>query len=123
MLETKADNYLWSMLEDIFIISSLLITANTWMILAIIYPIIGFLQGGTFFSALMALFMDITNPKIGGTQYSILTSIGNLGDYSIGIVSGSLLVFFGYQRFFLYAAWVIGPALIVLYLVQEKWEN
>ena len=85
--------------------------------------IIGFLQGGAFFSALMALFMDITNPKIGGTQYSILTSIGNLGDYSIGIVSGSLLVFFGYQRFFLYAAWVVGPALIVLYLVQEKWEK
>jgi len=105
------------------IISSLLITANTWMILAIIYPIIGFLQGGTLFSALMALFMDITNPKIGGTQYSILTSISNLGDYSIGIVSGSLLVFFGYQRFFLYAAWIIGPALIVLYLVQEKWEK
>ena len=105
------------------IISSLLIIANTWMILAIIYPIIGFLQGGAFFSALMALFMDITNPKIGGSQYSILTSIANLGDYSIGIVSGSLLVFFGYHRFFLYAAWVVGPALIVLYLVKEKWEK
>jgi MFS family permease len=105
------------------IISSLLITADTWMILAIIYPIIGFLQGGIFFSALMALFMDITNPKIGGTQYSILTSIANLGDYSIGIVSGSLLVFLGYQRFFLYSAWVVGPALIVLYLVKEKWEK
>jgi MFS family permease len=105
------------------IISSLLIIADTWMVLAIIYPIIGFLQGGAFFSALMALFMDITNPKIGGTQYSILTSIGNLGDYSIGIVSGTLLMFLGYQRFFLYAAWVVGPALIVLYLVQEKWEK
>jgi MFS family permease len=105
------------------IISSLLITANTWIILAIIYPIIGFLQGGATFSALMALFMDITNPKIGGTQYSILTSIGNLGDYSIGIVSGSLLLFLGYKRFFLYAAWVVGPALIILYLVQEKWEK
>ena len=105
------------------IISSLLITADTWIILAIIYPIIGFLQGGATFSALMALFMDITNPKIGGTQYSILTSITNLGDYSIGIVSGSLLVFLGYQRFFLYAAWVVGPALIVLYFVKEKWEK
>jgi len=105
------------------IISSLLITADTWIILAIIYPIIGFLQGGATFSALMALFMDITNPKIAGTQYSILTSITNLGDYSIGIVSGSLLVFLGYQRFFLYAAWVVGPALIVLYFVKEKWEK
>ncbi|EMR74423.1 arabinose efflux permease family protein [Thermoplasmatales archaeon SCGC AB-539-N05] len=105
------------------IVSSLLITADTWMILAIIYPIIGFLQGGSTFSALMALFMDITNPKIGGTQFSILTSIANLGDYSIAIVSGSLLMILGYQRFFLYAAWIVGPALLVLYLVKEKWEK
>jgi MFS family permease len=105
------------------IISSSLILADKWTVLAIIYPIIGFLQGGVTFSALMALFMDITNPKIGGTQYSILTSIANLGDYSFGIISGSLLVFLGYQRFFLYAAWVVGPALLVLYFVNEKWEK
>jgi PAT family beta-lactamase induction signal transducer AmpG len=105
------------------VISALLIKADTWMILAMMYPIIGFLQGGALFSSLMALCMDITNPKIGGTQYSILTSFANLGDYSIGIISGSLLVFLGYQRFFLYAAWIVGPALIVLYLVQEKWEK
>jgi len=105
------------------IFTSLLITADTWLILAIIYPIIGFLQGGSTFSALMALYMDITNPKIAGTQFSILTSIANFGDYSIAIVSGSLLVILGYQRFFLYAAWIVGPALLVLYLVKEKWEK
>ena len=105
------------------IISTLLITANNWMALAVIYPIIGFLQGGSTFAALMALFMDITNPKIGGTQYSILTSITNLGDYSMGILSGSILLLLGYQRFFLIAAWVVGPALLVLYLVKEKWEK
>jgi MFS family permease len=105
------------------IVSSLLIFADSWMILAILYPIIGFLQGGTTFSALMALFMDVTNPKIGGTQYSILTSITNLGDYSMGIISGSLLVFLGYHRFFLYAALIIGPALLVLFFVHEKWEK
>jgi len=101
------------------IFSSLLITVNSWQMLAIIYPIIGFLQGGSSFSALMALFMDITNPKIGGTQYSILTSITNFGDYSIAIVSGSLLMVLGYQRFFLYAAWIIGPALLILYYIKE----
>jgi len=26
----------------------------------------------------------------------------------------------GYTRFFLYAAWIIGPALLVLYFVKEK---
>ena len=101
------------------IFSTLLITAKTWQVLAIIYPIIGFLQGGSGFSAMMALFMDITNPKIGGTQYSILTSIMNFGDYSIAIVSGSLLIILGYQRFFLYAAWIVGPALLILYFVKE----
>ena len=105
------------------VFSSLLIYADSWLILAIIYPIIGFLQGGATFSSLMALFMDITNPKIGGTQYSILTSITNLGDYSVGIISGSLLVFLGYQRFFLYSAWIVGPALLVLYFVKEKSEK
>lgn len=105
------------------IVSTLLITADTWIILAILYPIIGFLQGGATFSALMALFMDITNPKIGGTQFSILTSITNLGDYSMGIISGSLLVLLGYHRFFLYAALIVGPALLVLYFVKEKWEK
>jgi len=105
------------------IISALLIFADSWMILAIIYPIIGFLQGVTTFSPLMALFMDVTNPKIGGTQYSILTSITNLGDYSMGIISGSLLVFLGYHRFFLYSALIVGPALLVLYFVKEKWSK
>jgi PAT family beta-lactamase induction signal transducer AmpG len=105
------------------IVTSLLIFANTWLILAILYLIIGILQGGATFAALMALFMDITNPKIGGTQYSILTSITNLGDYSMGIISGSLLVLLGYQRFFLYAAWIVGPSLLVLYFVNEKWEK
>ncbi len=101
------------------IFSTLLITANTWQILAIIYPIIGFLQGGSTFSALMALFMDISNPKIGATQFSILTSITNFGDYSIAIFSGTLVLILGYHRFFLYAAWVVGPALLILYFIRE----
>jgi len=41
----------------------------------------------------------------------------------MGILSGSILLLLGYQRFFLIAAWVVGPALLVLYLVKEKWEK
>lgn len=102
------------------VFSTLLITATTWQVLAIIYPIIGFLQGGSCFSALMALFMDITNPKIGASQYSLLTSIGNFGDYAMGILSGTLVLILGYYRFFLYAAWIVGPALLLLYFITEK---
>ena len=67
--------------------------------------------------------MDITNPKIGGTQYSLLTSITNFGDYSMGILSGSLLVILGYDKFFLYAGWIVGPSLLVLYFIKERWEK
>jgi MFS family permease len=111
---------LYIFLTGAIIFSTLLITANTWQRLAIIYPIIGFLQGGSTFSALMALFMDISNPKIGASQFSILTSITNFGDYGIAIFSGTLVLILGYSRFFLFAAWLIGPALLILHFVKEK---
>jgi len=104
------------------IASVLLITATTWQILAIIYPLIGFLQGCTSFAVLMALYMDNTNPKIGATQFSIFTSISNFGDIGVAMISGAIVLLLGYQRFFLYAALIIGPALLILHFVQEKQE-
>ncbi len=110
---------LYLFLSGALVFSALFITANTWLILAFIYPVIGFLQGASCFSALMTLFMDITNPTIGASQYSLLTSISNFGVYSVAIISGTLVLLLGYHRFFLYAAWVIGPALLLLYFVKE----
>jgi hypothetical protein len=63
--------------------------------------------------------MDITNPKIGATQFSILASIHNFGDISISMISGSLVLMLGYDRFFLYSALIIGPALLILYFIKE----
>jgi MFS family permease len=111
---------LYLFLTPLMIFTGLLIYADTWQILAVIYPIIGLLQGGSGFAALFSLFMDITNPRIGASQYSLLTSIANIGDTIIPMISGTLLVILGYTRFFLYAAWVIGPALILLYFIKEK---
>jgi len=104
----------------ILISSALLIIADTWQILIFIYSMIGFLTGAALFAAMGALFMDITNPKIGATQYSILASITNFGEFGIAMISGMLVLMLGYNRFFLYAAWIIGPALLVLYFVKEK---
>ena len=101
------------------IFTGLLIFANTWQILAIIYPVIGLLQGGSIFAALFSLYMDITNPKIGASQYSLLTSISNIGSSIIPMISGTILIILGYTRYFLYAAWIIGPALILLYFIIE----
>ena len=61
------------------IVSAAFIYANTWQILALIYGVVGFLSGGIF-AASSALIMDVCNPKIGTTQYSILVSIMNFGE-------------------------------------------
>lgn len=111
---------LYFLFTGIIVFSALLITADTWQILAIIYPIIGFLHGGASYSVVCALFMDFTNPKIGATQYSIFTSLANFGDIGIGMVSGTLVLMLGYSRVFLYAAWLVGPTLLILYFIKEK---
>jgi len=99
-----------------------LIFANTWVILAIIFSTIGFLRGG-YYVGINALLMDITNPKVAATQFSILTSIGNFGELFGGMIGGTLIALLGFQRVFLYAALFFGPALIILYLIRIKKKN
>ena len=106
-------------LVGLLIFSALLVTADSWEKLAIVYSAIGILTGASCFSASSALLMDITNPKIGGAQYSFLTSIANFGQVSIAMISGTLLLIFGYNRYFLYTALTVGMALLILYFVKE----
>jgi len=110
---------LYVTLVALMISSAFLITTDTWEKLAIIYSIIGFLTGASLYSAAGALLWDVTNPKIGATQYSFLTSIANFGELGIAMVSGSILVFLGYNRFFLYTALIVGVSLLILYFVKE----
>ncbi len=100
-------------------LSASLIFANTWQILAVIYGVIGFLQGG-YVTAKCAMFMDVTNPRVGATQFSILTSLGNAGIVGGETVSGTLVAMLGFGRVFLYSAWVFGPALLVLHFIRLK---
>jgi len=99
--------------------SSSLIFVNNWQLLTVLYGIIGFLSGGLL-SVLMATCMDITNPKIGATQFSFLMSLANAGELGGGAISGTLISLLGFSRVFLYSAWVFGPALIILYFVKFK---
>ncbi len=100
-------------------LSASLIFANTWQILAIIYGVIGFLQGG-YMTATCAMCMDVTNPRTGATQFSILTSLGNAGMTGGETISGTLIAMFGFSRTFLYCAWIFGPALLILYFIRLK---
>lgn len=113
----KSTLFLFIGLNIVFTIA--LIFTDTWWKLSIIYGIIGFLMGGHS-TASCALFMDMTNPRIGATQYGIFTGIANVGLNGAGMITGTLAVLLGFSRTFLYAAWVFGPALLVLYFIRMK---
>ena len=103
---------------SIFFTASLIFT-NSWQNFAILFSIIGFLQGG-YHAAFLAMYMDVTNPRVGATQFSILTGLGNFGGIGVGALSGTLFVMLGFSRVFLYSAWVFGPALLILYFIRLK---
>jgi len=111
----KSTLYVFIGLNIIFTAS--LIFTDAWWKLSIIYGIIGFLMGGHS-TASCALFMDVTNPQIAATQYGILTGIANVGLNGGGMITGTLAVALGFSRTFLYAAWVFGPAALVLYFIR-----
>ncbi|MBN1860609.1 MAG: MFS transporter [Candidatus Thermoplasmatota archaeon] len=113
----KSTLYVFIGLNIVFTAS--LIFADTWWKLSMIYGIIGLLMGGHSTTS-CALFMDVTNPRIGATQYGIFTGIANVGLNGGGMLTGSLVVALGFSRTFLYAAWVFGPALLVLYFIRIK---
>ena len=106
-------------LAGLLISLALLVFADTWEKLGIIYGIIVFMTGASSYSAIAALMMDITNPKVGAAQYSIMASIGNLGMIGISMISGSLIIILGYNKFFLYAALTVGLTLLILYFIKE----
>jgi len=99
--------------------TAMLIFAKNWETVAILYGIIGFFHGGQY-TTLSALLMDVTNPKIGGTQYSILTSLGNLGMTAGESSAGTMVSILGFTRTFLYGALFFGPALLILYVIKVQ---
>ena len=113
----KSTLYVFIGLNIVFTAS--LIFTDTWWKLSMIYGIIGLLMGGHS-TASCALLMDVTNPRIGATQYGMFTGIANVGLNGGGMLTGSLVVALGFSRMFLYAAWVFGPALLVLYFIRIK---
>ena len=113
----KKTLYIFLVLNALFT-ASLIFTDNWWK-LSIIYGTIGFLMGAHS-TASCALFMDVTNPRIGATQYGIFTGVANIGLNGGGMITGSLVAIAGFARTFLYAAWVFGPTILLLYLIRLK---
>jgi PAT family beta-lactamase induction signal transducer AmpG len=113
----KTSLYIFIGLSILF--SALLIVGASWQILAFIYGVVGFFQGG-YTTVTSAMCMDITNPRLGATQFSLLMSLFNVGEMAGAMVAGSLVVILGFERLFLYCGWIFGPSLLILYLIQLK---
>jgi len=98
--------------------SASLIFVNTWQLLLILYGPVLFSYAGLI-TSYAAMAMDVTNPKVGATQFSLFMSIANAGEWIAASMSGALVVMLGYSRVFLYSAWVFGPALLLLYFIRH----
>ena len=110
---------LYLLIFSSILFTALLIFSNSWEYFTLIYCIVGFLQGG-YTAPICAMFMDVTNPRIGAAQYSIFISLFNFGIMIGMTISGSLYVMLGISRVFLYSAWVFGPVLLILYFIRLK---
>lgn len=108
---------LYVFLGLIIIFTILLIFADSWQRLAILWGILGFLNGGAY-TARGAILMDVTNPKVGAAQYSIMTSMANCGEMGGTTISGSMIASIGFAQTFLYAGWIMGPTILILYFIR-----
>jgi MFS family permease len=111
---------LFAFLSPGIIVTAAFIFVNNWESLVIVYGLFGFLMGGSIWATSCALYMDVTNPRVGATQYSILTSLTNFGYLGIPAISGTLIAMLDFDRVFLYAAWAFGPALLILHFIRLK---
>jgi len=119
----------WGRKETLYLTLSLnlifaaaFVFADTWQKLAIIWLIVGFLHGGHY-ATIGALSMDITNPKVGAAQYSLLMASGNAGEMGGTFASGALITSLGFSRVFLYSGLVYGPALLVLRFIKSNFKK
>lgn len=102
----------------IMIFSSSLIFIKRWEQLFLYIPVAFSMSGIT--ATFLAMAMDITNPRVGATQFSIITSISNIGEWFGSTISGTLVLMLGFSRVFLYSALIMGPALMILYFIRLK---
>ncbi len=113
--DRKKTYYIFA-IPSIIMILSIMFT-RVLLILLIPYFINIFLQTGRG-AAMRAMYMDITNPKIGATQYSLFNSLTVIGVVATGMFSGVLIAILGYINVFLIIALTIVPPLIILHFVK-----
>ena len=110
---------LYSLIGLNIFFSILLVFTFNWILLFIIYGIYSFISGGLGVTN-SAMMMDMTNKKIGGTQYSIYSSIYNAGFIITAAIGGTLIEAFDYSIVFILSGLLMIPAVLVLYQIKRK---
>jgi MFS family permease len=110
---------LYSLIVLTIFFSILLVLTFNWILLFIIYGIYSFISGGLGVTN-SALMMDMTNKKIGGTQFSIYSSIYNAGFIMMAAIGGTLVEIFDYSIVFILSGLLMIPAALILYQIRRK---
>lgn len=110
---------LFTVLSIAALSSFLLVITKNFYSTAAIWAIVGFTQGGIS-SIGCAILMDFVNPKIGATEFSIMTSFFNLGSTVGATFSGFIVVLLGFHYSFIISALVYIPSIILLNFIQLK---
>jgi MFS family permease len=113
----KKTYYIFAISSIITILS--LIFTRVLFILLIPYYISIFLQTSRG-SAARAMYMDVTNPRIGATQYSVYNSLSSTGVIVSGMFAGTLIALLGNINIFIFTSLSIIPPLIILHFIKLK---
>jgi len=95
------------------ILSILLIFSYNWWLLVIIYGSVLFMGGGLA-SAQGAMLMDLTNPKVGATQFSLFSGFLGIGDVGGRMIAGLLIVLLGFNNLFILSGLILILPLLLL---------
>ena len=85
----------------------------------ILLGILDFAWSGMF-SSNASLIMDMINPKIAASEFSLISSIGNIGNVIPSAIAGSLVVLIGFQNIFLLSSMLVIPSIIILYKLKTQ---
>ena len=101
------------------IFSILLIFSFNWWLVIIIFGTVLFMGGGLA-SAQGAMLMDLTNPKVGATQFSLFSGFLGIGDVGGRMIAGFLIVLLGFGNLFIFSGLILILPLLILLTIQYK---
>jgi len=80
----------------------------------ILLGILDFVWNGMFPSN-VSLIMDIINPKIAASEFSLIGSCANIGGLISSSIAGTLVILIGFQNIFILSSLLVIPPIIILY--------